>query len=80
MGGEALMDLSFYYPSDQQTCDRVFGRPAPVCVDCGTTTEVRVSTPVHGGRWHCDPCWRWRAQHGYEFDPRPIQLLAKDVA
>lgn len=73
---------TFFYPSDEASHARVFGLPAPrpACFDCGTTDEVRVSTPVHGGRHHCDRCWRWRASHGYEFDPRPVHVLAKDVA
>ncbi len=73
---------SFFYPSDDAAPARAFEPPAPRpgCFDCGTTDEVRVSTPVHGGRWHCDSCWRVRQANGWEFDQRSLSLLLRGAA
>lgn len=60
--------------------ERIHGRRSGVgkCCDCGNPGQC--TTPVDGGRTYCDACWTWRARHGYQFDPRAIQVLAKEVA
>jgi hypothetical protein len=63
--------MGFYFDSDRLAHARVHGLPGPTprCGDCGTENDVRVSTPVDGGHWYCDPCWRARQAIGREFDP-----------
>lgn len=57
-------------PSDQHGWqDEPRRGPGPdLCRDCGVTFWEGAHGTTSGTS--CDPCWRWRAAHGCEFDAR----------
>jgi hypothetical protein len=73
---------SFFYQRDADAHARVFEPDnAPTCADChDLIVRGGCSVPVDGGRWYCDPCYRWRSARQLLFDPRRRSELDTEVA
>lgn len=82
------MDAPYYNgepgarPYDEDWDERAAPEAAAtyVCSDCGDHGEAHFHVILTTGATYCDPCFRYRAKHGWEFDTRSIQALTTQGA